>query len=197
MTFSAVLALVIVVALAAIIGAMLAALDRHAQAEADENGRRGVVAQVDALLPQTQCAQCGFPGCRPYAEAIVDGEAPIDRCPPGGDATIQALATLLGRAAGPLDPAFGTAPLPQLAVIDEANCIGCALCLPACPVDAIVGAHHYLHTVLSNQCTGCELCVAPCPTDCISLVPKPATLADWRWPKPLERDKNSPPANSH
>ena len=128
---------------------------------------------VNAELPQTQCAQCGYPGCRPYAEAIIQGEA-INRCPPGGNATIDALATLLGRDALALDPACGEDPPPQVAVIREEDCIGCTLCLPACPVDAIVGAPRYLHTVIESACTGCELCLAPCPVDCIDLVELPA-----------------------
>ena len=123
--------------------------------------------QVNAMLPQTQCAQCGFPGCRPYAKAIVDDRAPINLCPPGGQETIQRLAELLGRDPEPLN-----APAPagrSVAVIDEDLCIGCTHCRNACPVDAIVGAHQYMHTILEAECTGCELCIAPCPVDCISL----------------------------
>lgn len=160
------------------------ALGRLAEAPADDP-EAALVARVNARLPQTQCAQCGYPGCRPYADAIVrDGQA-IDRCPPGGEVTIAALASLLGREAGPVDPNIGTAPPPSLAVIDESRCIGCALCLPACPVDAIVGAPRYLHTVLERDCTGCELCIAPCPVDCIELVPKPVRLDTWQWPRPV------------
>jgi electron transport complex protein RnfB len=124
---------------------------------------------INALLPQTQCGQCLYPGCRPYAEAIAHGEADIDRCPPGGDATVRAIAELLGREPRPLDPQYGTASRDAVAEIDEERCIGCALCLPACPVDAIVGAHRYVHTVIESHCTGCGLCVAPCPVDCIEL----------------------------
>lgn len=127
-----------------------------------------VIGKVDALLPQTQCAQCGYPGCRPYAEAIVSGEAAINLCPPGGDATIQRLAELLGREPEPLaDPATTVA---GVAIIDESRCIGCTHCRNACPVDAITGAHQYMHTVIRSECTGCELCIAPCPVDCISMV---------------------------
>jgi len=124
-----------------------------------------LVEQVNDLLPQTQCAQCGFPGCRPYAAAIVDGSAAINLCPPGGEETVRRLADLLGRDIKPLVAAAQ----PSVAVIDEALCIGCTHCRNACPVDAIVGAHQLMHTVISSECTGCELCVAPCPVDCISM----------------------------
>ncbi|WP_440222638.1 RnfABCDGE type electron transport complex subunit B [Dokdonella sp. MW10] len=126
---------------------------------------------IDALLPQTQCTRCGFPACRPYAEAIDRGEADIDRCPPGGEEGVVALATLLGRAAKPLDPAYGLEAPPTVAVIDEAVCIGCTKCIQACPVDAIVGAARRMHTIVADECTGCELCIAPCPVDCIAMVP--------------------------
>ncbi|MGH8295876.1 MAG: RnfABCDGE type electron transport complex subunit B [Steroidobacteraceae bacterium] len=128
--------------------------------------------EIDALLPQTQCTRCGYEGCRPYAEAIARGEAGINRCPPGGAATIGTLAALLGRNPLPLDPANGMEGPPLVAQIDEAACIGCAKCLPPCPVDAILGARKQMHTVLLELCTGCELCVAPCPVDCISMVPR-------------------------
>lgn len=128
---------------------------------------------IDALLPQTQCTRCGYAGCRPYAEALASAEAPINRCPPGGAETIRALAALLSRAQLPLDPACGAEVAPQVAVIDEARCIGCARCLPPCPVDAIAGASRYMHTAAAD-CTGCALCIAPCPVDCISLVPRAA-----------------------
>lgn len=130
-----------------------------------------LIERIDQVLPQTQCAQCGFPGCRPYAEAIASGAAPINRCPPGGTTTIAALADLLGKDAVPLDAACGAAQPALIAFIDEDICIGCARCLAACPVDAIVGAHQYMHTVLRDECTGCELCLAPCPVDCITLAP--------------------------
>ncbi len=127
--------------------------------------------RIDALLPQTQCTKCGYAGCRPYAEAIAGGEAPIDRCPPGGAAGIARLAALLQRPPLPLDPAHGVERPLQVAVIDEALCIGCTLCIQACPVDAIVGAPRLMHTVLSADCTGCDLCLPPCPMDCIAMVP--------------------------
>jgi electron transport complex protein RnfB len=128
-------------------------------------------ARIDALLPQTQCTRCGYAGCRPYADAIAAGEAAINQCPPGGAATIRALAALLGRDVMPLNPANGTEAPPRVAWIDESRCIGCGRCLPPCPVDAIVGASKFMHTVLEDLCTGCELCIAPCPVDCIELRP--------------------------
>ena len=130
-----------------------------------------LVARIDALLPQTQCTRCGYPTCRSYAEAIVDGEADIDRCPPGGAEGVVALATLLGRAPKPLDPARGIEGPPVVAVVIESLCIGCTKCIQACPVDAIVGAAKRMHAVIESECTGCELCLPPCPVDCIELVP--------------------------
>jgi electron transport complex protein RnfB len=127
---------------------------------------------IDALLPQTQCTRCGYQGCRPYAEAIARGDAEINQCPPGGAATITALAALLHRDPLPLNPANGVEGPPLVASIDEATCIGCAKCLPPCPVDAIIGARKQMHTVIMALCTGCELCIAPCPVDCISMVPR-------------------------
>ncbi len=130
---------------------------------------------VDALLPQTQCRRCGFDGCRPYAQAIAAGTADIDRCPPGGDAGVARLAALVGRAPPPLDRTRGEPKPLALAAIDESICIGCTLCIQACPVDAIVGGAKRLHAVVASLCTGCELCLPPCPVDCIELVP--ATFA--------------------
>jgi len=130
-----------------------------------------LIAQIDACLPQTQCGQCGHPGCRPYAEAIASGES-INKCPPGGRDTIEALADLLGKEPIPLNAAHGTTELPKVAVIDETVCIGCTKCIVACPVDAILGAAKLMHTVIADECTGCDLCLAPCPVDCIALVPR-------------------------
>lgn len=128
--------------------------------------------RIDALLPQTQCTKCGHDGCRPYAEAMAAGTAPVNRCPPGGIVGMQALAALLGQTPQPLDPACGQVPdALHVALIDETHCIGCTLCIQACPVDAIVGANQLMHTVVPDLCTGCELCVAPCPVDCIDMVP--------------------------
>jgi electron transport complex protein RnfB len=129
-----------------------------------------LAARIDALLPQTQCTRCGYPTCRAYADAIASGETDINRCPPGGADGVAALASLLGRATKPLDPANGVETPPLVAVIDEAICIGCTKCIQACPVDAIVGAAKRMHTILAAECTGCELCLPPCPVDCIALV---------------------------
>lgn len=134
---------------------------------------------IDAALPQTQCTRCGYPACRPYAEAIAQDQAPINRCPPGGDAGIAVLAQITGRVVTALDPGCGTHQPPQLAVIDPNRCIGCTLCIAACPVDAIVGGFKKMHRVIAPDCTGCELCIAPCPVDCISLVPHPS-IASWQ-----------------
>ena len=143
-----------------------------ADAMADEATRRTGVAvdAVDALLPQTQCRRCGYPACRPYAEALVAGETDINRCPPGGDAVILELSRLLGVAAMPLDRSCGEHLPRTVARIDEQWCIGCTLCIRACPVDAIVGARRHMHAVIADECTGCELCLAPCPVDCIEIV---------------------------
>jgi electron transport complex protein RnfB len=127
------------------------------------------VEDIDALLPQTQCRMCGFDGCKPYADAVAAGRSGINRCPPGGDDTVRALARLTGIPYEPIDPACGGPMPPAIAVIDEAACIGCALCIQACPVDAIVGASKRMHTVIEAECTGCRLCINPCPVDCISM----------------------------
>lgn len=132
--------------------------------------------RIDAVLPQTQCRQCGYDGCRPYAEAIAALDAGIDRCPPGGDAGIAKLSAVTGRPVVPLDPSRGVPKPLALAVIDEALCIGCTLCIAACPVDAIVGAAKRMHDVVADLCTGCELCVPRCPVDCIAMVP-----ASYAW----------------
>jgi electron transport complex protein RnfB len=133
--------------------------------------REVLATKLDALLPQTQCTACGYPDCRAYADALAAGEAGPDQCPPGGDEGAARLAQELGLPVRPLDPRFGEFRPPQVAVIDEATCIGCVKCIHACPVDAIVGASKRLHTVIASWCTGCELCLPPCPVDCITLVP--------------------------
>jgi electron transport complex protein RnfB len=148
-----------------------------------------IVDQMDALLPQTQCGQCTYPGCRPYAEAIAGGEAEINQCPPGGTSTIHALAELLDKEPLSLNEAHGQHGLPEVAVIDEKQCIGCTLCIQACPVDAILGAPKQMHTVISSECTGCDLCVAPCPVDCITMKVIETKSESWHWPYPENKPK--------
>ena len=149
--------------------------------------------QVDSLLPQTQCGQCSYAGCRPYAEAIARGEAPINKCPPGGETTILALADLLDIEPMELDEEAEAAPeLPEVAVIIEKDCIGCTLCIQACPVDAIVGAAKLMHTVIESECTGCELCLPPCPVDCIVMEPIKKTPESWKWIEPKSIEKTYP-----
>jgi len=143
----------------------------------------GLAERIDALLPQTQCTKCGYPACRPYAEAIASGEAEINQCPPGGDAAIRGLAALLGREVRPLNPRNGIERPRRVALIDEARCIGCTLCIQACPVDAIVGASKLMHTVVTELCSGCDLCVPPCPVDCIEMVPAVGADAVWDQPR--------------
>ncbi|MGJ0430425.1 electron transport complex subunit RsxB [Methylobacter sp.] len=130
-----------------------------------------MIDQINALLPQTQCGQCGFKGCKPYAEAIASGQADINQCPPGGDEGIIEIARLLGVPAKPLNTQFGQHKPKQVAFIIEEDCIGCTKCIAACPVDAILGAAKFMHTVIASECTGCELCIAPCPVDCIVMKP--------------------------
>ncbi len=145
----------------------------------------GLIDRIDALLPQTQCTRCGFQGCRPYATALAAGQAELNRCPPGGTTVIGRLAALLARPAQPLDPACGVEDAPTVAEVVEEDCIGCARCIDACPVDAIVGARRHLHTVIAAECSGCELCLPVCPVDCIVMVPD-ASLP--RVPTPAELD---------
>ena len=130
-----------------------------------------LIEKIDAILPQTQCGKCGFPGCKPYAEAIVAGRADINQCPPGDQEGIQKLAEILGVPPKPLNTSHGLPKPKAVAWIDERICIGCTFCIQSCPVDAIVGAAKQIHTVIAAECTGCELCIAPCPMDCISLIP--------------------------
>ena len=143
-----------------------------------------LVEKIDAVLPQTQCGQCGFPGCKPYAEAIAKGEADINLCPPGGDEGIQRLAELLGVEPKPLGEGLELKPK-AVAVIDEQTCIGCTLCIQACPVDAIVGAAKQMHVIVAEQCTGCELCLPPCPVDCIHMVVEAENTQNWKWRYPI------------
>jgi len=151
-----------------------------------------MVARIDAILPQTQCGQCGFPGCKPYANAIAKGEADINQCPPGGDAGAKALAELMGVEFKPLNQEHGVQKPKSVALIDEATCIGCTLCIQACPVDAILGAAKQMHTIIASECTGCELCLPPCPVDCITMEPVHENSASWKWKYPIYNiQKNS------
>ena len=144
-----------------------------------------VVEKINTLLPQTQCGQCGYPGCRPYAEAVANGDA-INKCVPGGSATIQELADLLGREIVALD---GEEKPKSVAYIREAECIGCTKCIQACPVDAIFGAAKQMHTVIASECTGCDLCVEPCPVDCIEMRPINTGIQNWHWELPLPAEQ--------
>lgn len=174
-------AVLALVGLALLFGALLGYAAVKFKVEADP-----IVDRIDALLPQTQCGQCGHPGCRPYAQAIADGEA-INKCPPGGQATINELAKLLDVEAPTLDEEHGEeSERPTVAFIREDECIGCTKCIQACPVDAILGASQQMHTVIAEECTGCDLCVEPCPVDCIDMLPVETTAANWNWKLPAD-----------
>lgn len=177
---TAVLALL---AMGAVFGAILGFAAVKFKAEGNP-----IADQINNLLPQTQCGQCGYPGCRPYSQAIADGEA-INKCPPGGEGTIAALADLLDMEAIPLDEEHGEENITTVAYIREDECIGCTKCIQACPVDAILGAAKQMHTVIVSECTGCDLCVEPCPVDCIDMIPERETLQNWHWalPDPISR----------
>lgn len=172
-------AVVALVALALVFGGILGFAAVQFKVEGDP-----IVDQLDALLPQTQCGQCSYPGCRPYAEAIANGDA-INKCPPGGQTTINAIADLLDVEAPELDEEHGEeSDVAKVAYIREDECIGCTKCIQACPMDAILGAAKQMHTVIVDECTGCDLCVEPCPVDCIDMVPVETTLGDWKWNLP-------------
>jgi electron transport complex protein RnfB len=184
--FPLIAALIALVGLGAIFGAVLGFAAVRFKTEGDP-----IAEQINDILPQTQCGQCGHPGCRPYAAAIAGGE-PINKCPPGGEATIQALADLLDVEAIPLDEEHGEEKVKAVAYIREDECIGCTKCIQACPVDAILGAAKQMHTVIVSECTGCDLCVEPCPVDCIDMISEEQTLQSWHWslPDPVSRDVN-------
>ena len=148
-----------------------------------------IIEKIDSILPQTQCGQCGYPGCKPYATAIANGEADINQCPPGGDDGIHKLADLLGVDYKPLNEEHGVPKPKSVAIIDEKTCIGCTLCIQACPVDAILGSAKHMHTIIEKECTGCELCLPPCPVDCIDMVPIKETTENWKWKYPLHKLK--------
>lgn len=172
-------ALLVMAAIAIVLGAVLGFSAIKFRVEGDP-----LVDKIDAILPQTQCGQCGYPGCKPYAMAIASGEADINKCAPGGEEGIRKLADLLGEEFKPFGG--GTVLKPKsVAFIDENICIGCTLCIQACPVDAIAGAAKQMHTIIAAECTGCELCVAPCPVDCISMVPIEGKITTWKWKYPV------------
>jgi len=148
-----------------------------------------IIEKIDSILPQTQCGQCGYPGCKPYATAIANGEADINQCPPGGDDGIHKLADLLGIDYKPLNEEHGVPKPKSVAIIDEKTCIGCTLCIQACPVDAILGSAKHMHTIIEKECTGCELCLPPCPVDCIEMVPIKETTENWKWKYPVHKLK--------
>lgn len=174
MTFT-LIALLAIAVIALIFGAGLGYASIRFKVESDP-----LVEQIDQILPQTQCGQCGFPGCRPYAESIANGDE-INKCPPGGEATIKQLAELMGVEAKPLDAAHGVEDVKKVAYIREDECIGCTKCIQACPVDAIVGAAKQMHTVIIGECTGCDLCVDPCPVDCIDMLALDESAGSWKW----------------
>jgi electron transport complex protein RnfB len=174
-----IIAVAVLLGLAAVFGALLGFAAERFKVEGNP-----LVDQIDALLPQTQCGQCGFPGCRPYAEAINNGAA-INKCPPGGEATINALAGLLDVEPQPLDAEYGAVQAKRVAVIREDECIGCTKCIQACPVDAILGAAKHMHTVIESECTGCDLCVEPCPVDCIDMIVIEPDIRSWTWAPPV------------
>lgn len=176
--------LFVIISILILMGTLLARLSRPAK-DAEQSNDAMMIEKVNDTLPQTQCAQCGYPGCRPYATAIIKQHALINRCPPGGDKTIVDLSRLLGTPILALDTNCGEQKPPLVAVIDESVCIGCTLCIHACPVDAIVGASKLMHTVISDECTGCELCLPPCPVDCIDLQTLAKSASDWQWPRPV------------
>ncbi len=177
------IAIIAIALLALILGLLLGYASLRFHVEGDP-----IADKIDAILPQTQCGQCGYPGCKPYAEAIAAGEAEINHCTPGGETVVIALADLLGREV-PTDGAVEKK-LPMVAFIDEQSCIGCTLCIQQCPVDAIVGSAKHLHTILSKECTGCELCLPPCPVSCIQMKPVPTGTQQWVWPYPDNRRRS-------
>ena len=177
-----IMAVLVLVGIAIFLGLVLGFAAVRFKVEGDP-----ITDQIDAILPQTQCGQCTYAGCRPYAEAIAKGDVGINHCPPGGESTILALADLLDVEPEPLDESLDVASIiPTVAVIIEADCIGCTLCIQACPVDAIVGAAKQMHTVIEAECTGCDLCLPPCPVDCIVMIPIKETPSTWKHPQPSQ-----------
>lgn len=178
------IAVVAISCLALVFGLLLGFASKRFHVEEDP-----IAEKINELLPQSQCGQCGYPGCWVYAEAVASGSAAINLCPPGGEATMISIAQLLGIEPVPMDAEGEESTLPTVAFIREDECIGCTMCLKACPVDAIIGATRQMHTVIVDECTGCQACVAPCPVDCIEMKPTDVTIRNWTWPAP---GKNTP-----
>lgn len=183
--------ILVIAALAIIFGLVLGFAAIRFKVEGDP-----IVDKIDSILPQTQCGQCTYPGCRPYAEAIAKGEADINQCPPGGEAVINELADLLGVDPKPLNEEHGEHSEKTVVYIDEQICIGCTLCIQACPVDAIVGAAKLMHTVIEKECTGCDLCIPVCPVDCIYIKPLTETISTWKWPLPEKDNLDTIPSKN-
>jgi electron transport complex protein RnfB len=177
-------AILIILSITAFIGLVLGYASIKLKTDGDP-----IIDKIDKILPQTQCGQCGYPGCKPYATAIANGEADINQCPPGGDDGVHKLADLLGIEYKPLNAEHGETKPKSIAIIDESTCIGCTLCIQACPVDAIIGAAKQMHTIVEKECTGCELCLPPCPVDCIDMVEIPETTDNWKWKYPIHSIK--------
>ena len=177
--------ILVILFLAIIIGLVLGFSSVKFKVEGDP-----MVEKIDAILPQTQCGQCNYPGCKPYATAISKGEADINQCPPGGDSGARALADLMGVEYKPLNESHGISKPKAVALIDEDTCIGCTLCIQACPVDAILGAAKQMHTIIEKECTGCELCLPPCPVDCITMPEVKEDTENWKWKYPVYNINN-------
>jgi len=172
--------ILVIIFLAVIIGLVLGLSSIQFKVDGDP-----LIERIDSILPQTQCGQCSYPGCKPYATAIAKGEADINQCPPGGEAGVRALAELMGVEYKPLNESHGETKPKAIAFIDEDTCIGCTLCIQACPVDAILGAAKQMHTIIEKECTGCELCLSPCPVDCITMEPVEESTENWKWKYPV------------
>jgi electron transport complex protein RnfB len=176
--------ILIVLFLALLIGAILGFSSIKFKVDGDP-----IIEKIDSILPQTQCGQCGYPGCKPYATAIASGDADINQCPPGGDDGVRKLAEFMGVEYKPLNEDHGIPKPKSIALIDEDTCIGCTLCIQACPVDAILGAAKQMHTIIEKECTGCELCLPPCPVDCIEMIPIQESTENWKWKYPVHQLK--------
>lgn len=172
-------ALIIFIGLALLFGLLLGYASVRFKIEGNPQAE-----QIDKILPQTQCGQCGYPGCKPYANALAEGETEVNLCIPGGTEVMLQIAEITGMDPKPMENTEGDHKVKETAYIDEDICIGCVLCIKACPVDAIVGATKLMHTVIQKECTGCELCIPVCPVDCIEMLPAQVSTQNWQWPQP-------------